>query len=304
MSIKSYKPKVSKSNDKINIDIKNIYLSQVQYGESCGMTVVYSPKYMSFYVDKRGKNIGSVGTDNLYGEGTAGTKAVCLVGSSGLGLEGISGVNNAMLKENKYKFHDRALGACIWSYNIVEKDFTHPDVKLGEYALKNIDKKAYIGQVGCGVNATIGKLYSDWKKNKVYAGQGVGYLEIGKVKCMCITILNSIGVVHENGKLLHEFYVGKDKIKKISEMPKTSLTGGSSANTTLTIFVTNQKLDKNQMKEHAEKLHDVIENSIYPYATIYDGDCFFMLSTNEVSSKKDYIDDYKQTVKDAIKSVL
>jgi hypothetical protein len=57
------------------------------------------------------------------------------------------------------------------------------------------------------------------------------------------------------------------------------------------------------MKDTAEKLHDVIENSIYPYATIFDGYYFFILSINEVTSKKDYIDEYKNVVNDAIKFV-
>jgi hypothetical protein len=42
----------SKSENQIKTNIKDVYISQVQY-KSCGMTIVSSKKKLDFYIDKR-----------------------------------------------------------------------------------------------------------------------------------------------------------------------------------------------------------------------------------------------------------
>lgn len=300
---------VSTSNKSIKIPMKNIYISQVQY-KSCGMTVVSSKKYLDYYISKRGKNIYGLGIDVLYGcqQNFTASKAVCLVGSSTLGLEGICGVNQYLVEENGNKHNDPAIGTCCYSYNIVERDFTHPDVKLGKFAMENRGKILYIGNVGAGVNARAGKLYKDWKKNNVHTGQGASYFSNEVMNCFCIVVLNSLGIIHEKGDLLHPFKVGSKEINHISELTKTplfdtSVNANKPKNTTLTIFVTNIAYTEEEMKYISEKLHDVVESMVYPYGTALDGDTFFFVSTKEVkNSKENYLNDYKKTVREAIRS--
>ncbi len=298
--------KVSKTDKFVEFYFKDVYISQVQY-PTTGMTVIYSPEYMTFYIDKRGKDIGDFMLARDYGEKYQGTKAVCFVGSSTLGLEGICGFNQALLEDNLEhgkEYHDRAIGACIYSWNIVEKDYSYfPDIKLGKYAFKNMSQKAYIGEAGCGVNARVGKYWKDWKKRAIPAGQGAAYLEIGKMKCLCITELNCLGVVHENGKLLHPFKIGKHTIENLKDI-EIAENEGSKSNTTLTVFITNVKSNEAEMKEYSKLLHDVVEGMVYPYSTQWDGDTFIMLSCNEIQSSKEYIEDYKEVVRKAIRSVF
>jgi L-aminopeptidase/D-esterase-like protein len=298
----------SKSDNVIKTNIKNVYISQVQYA-SCGMTVVSSDKYLDFYINKRGKNIYGLGTDVLYGTGYTASKAICLVGSSTLGLEGICGVNQALIEENGSKHNDPAIGACCYTFNIIKKDFTHPDIKLGKFAIKNRDKELLIGDAGAGVNTRVGKIYKDWKKNNVFVGQGVSYYEKDKMKCLCIVVFNSMGVIHEKGNLLHDFKIGKKKISNINEMPHVPLMDtainvpkDAPKNTTLTIFLTNVCYDEEQMKNQSDKLHDVVESMVYPYGTCFDGDTFFFVSSKEINTTKDYLNDYKKVVIEAIKS--
>jgi L-aminopeptidase/D-esterase-like protein len=300
---------VSKSNKKIKTNIKNIFISQVQY-KTCGMTVVSSTKWLDFYIDKRGKNIFGMGTDMLYGSIATNTscKAVCLVGSSTLGLEGICGVNQALLEDTDNKMNVPAIGAVCYSINLMNKDFSHPDLKLGKFAFNKRDKYLLTGEVGAGVNTRAAKLYKDYKKSMVTIGQGTFYLEKGKMKCFCITVLNSLGVIHKDGKLLHPFKVGKKDIKNIDDLPKTELFDTSvnakekPGNTTLTIFVTNIHYDEDQMKTLSKKLHDVVESMVYPYGTMLDGDIFFLVSSKEIKSNENYLNDYKKVIQEAIKS--
>ena len=56
------------------------------------------------------------------------------------------------------------------------------------------------------------------------------------------------------------------------------------------------------MKILSKKLHDVVESMIYPYGTYYDGDIFFLASTKEIKTTKNYLNDYKEVVRNAIKS--
>jgi L-aminopeptidase/D-esterase-like protein len=309
--------KESKTDKFVEFYFKDVYISQVQY-PTTGMTSIYSPKNMTFYIDKRGKDIVDFSLVRDFGEGLRGTKAVCFVGSSSLGIEGICGFNRALLEDNLAHgkiYHDRAIGACVYSWNLKhDKDYSYfPDIKLGKYAFKHMSQKAYIGEAGCGVNARVGKRWNDSSKRAVPAGQGAAYLEIGKMKCLCITILNSVGVIHENGKLLHDFQIGKHKIKDIKDIEKAGniektldLRGDKklSGNTTLTVFVTNVKLEEEEMKEYSKLLHDVVESMVYPYATRWDGDTFIMLSCNEIQSSKEYIEEYQEVVRKAIRSVF
>lgn len=311
----------SSSENKIKTNIKDVYISQVQY-KSCGMTIVSSKnKKLDFYIDKRGKSIYGLGTDVLYGHKYTAAKAICLVGSSTLGLEGICGVNQELIEENGSKSNILAIGSCCNTYNMNFQDFTHPDVALGKYGLRNRDKYLLIGEVGSGVNTRIGKLYCDWKKTNVVGGQGAFYLEKNNMKCFCIIVLNSIGVIHENGNLLHPFKVKSKKIKNINQMPKDiakylgidifdtsvnpnckDLVKKNPGNTTLTIFLTNIKYDEDEMKYLCKKLHDVVESMIYPYGTYYDGDIFYFASSREVENNTDYLKSYEDVVKNAIKS--
>jgi len=321
--------KVSNSDKVIKTSINNIYISQVQY-KSCGMTVVSSPNYLDYYIDKRGKNVYGMGTDMLYGSEEASTyaKAICLVGGSTLGLEGICGVNQALIEDTKNNPENEnvpAIGATCYSYNIQSKDYTHPDIKLGKFAYENKGLDLLIGKVGAGVNTRLGKLYSDYKENMFYAGQGAAYFEKNKMKCFCIVVLNSLGVVHnEKGELLHPFKTGKIDISKIQDMPqdnwliKTAVNSDLAdalnkkptpkkkekklGNTTLTIFVTNIIYNKEKMKFLSKELHNVVESMIYPYGTILDGDIFFLVSSKELETDIDYLEDYKSVVKNAIKS--
>ena len=93
-------------------------------------------------------------------------------------------------------------------------------------------------------------------------------------------------------------------------LPKTDLFDSSinardhPKNTTLTIFVTNIKYAEDQMKLLSKELHDVVESMVYPYGTLLDGDIFFLVSSKEFDPAEDYLNDYKDVIRDAIKSVF
>lgn len=287
----------------MDYNFDGIYLSYVEK-KTCGMTSVCSDKVMNYYISKRGKNIGGINLDQLYGCDQNGTYAVCLVGSSSLGLEGVCGFNRQLSKNGEVS---RALGACIYSWNLVEGNLEHPDVELGLKAYDLLQNKKFkIGQWGAGLGARVGKLYENWKEEAVYGGQGGAFFEEGKFRFLVINVINSIGIVHENSLLLHQFKVKHNKIKTLQELPDINSSHLKPLNTTLTICVTNIKMNESEQKNLSEILHDVVQSMIYPYGTIYDGDVLFLLTTNDYSCKINdkCINQMKNTIKNAIRSVF
>lgn len=276
-----------------------IWVSCVEYpGEyGSGMTLLKCEKYMDFYISKRGKDISGISLDMINREGFNGTKTLALVGGSSLGLEAICGVNKALLKDNDYKYFDRTPGVCCYTTNMIfgpksSKGFIAPDMKLGQFAFDTLSNDPIpIGQVGVGKNSAVAKMDKDWRKHYVNAGQGVHFIKEGRFRILAIVNLNSIGLVHDNGKLLHPYkkYTYLSDIPHIDEINEL-LKGVSDEhpkNTTISMVITNIKLDESEREYYGEKLHDVIQSMIYPYGTLYDGDTMFLASTGTYNLNSD-----------------
>jgi L-aminopeptidase/D-esterase-like protein len=53
-------------------------------------------------------------------------------------------------------------------------------------------------------------------------------------------------------------------------------------NTTLTVVVTNQKLDRRELTQLGRQVHSSMARAIYPFHTLMDGDVLYAVTTNEV----------------------
>lgn len=316
-------PKISYSDKKVEYDFIDIKISSVEYSgkNGSGMTLIYSPTYMSFYVSKRGKDIGGICIDNENHDNSidSGTKAICLVGGSNLGLEAVCGVSRAFLKRDK--IHETPIGACCYTLNLLRykdkkirhynKNIQFPDINLGLFAFANLNNNPIpVGYCGAGLNTAVSKIGSNWIKNYVEGGQGAHFIKYERIKILCIIILNSIGLIHENGKLLYKWkeYTHLDEIKNIKKYNELFLGKNNNypKNTTLTVLITNVKLNKNEREKYAEKFHDIVENMIYPYGTKYDGDVFILSSTEKINieDKNQLYKLGKECIKKAIYSVF
>jgi len=357
------KPELSSSNN-LEYNWKEIRILSCQYPKQAGMTIFtyYNPdnltKRMSYYLSKRGKDIGGFGTDIINRTPTKeipfnGVHSVVLVGGSTLGLEAISGVQEVLLKDNLYWYnkilddegrkkhqftplHERVMGACCFTTNLsINKSYLYPDLSLGKFGMKNLlnqvrkeptkTQTIYLKQNGVGVNSTVAKLNSpdadddnSWTKNTLPAGVGAKFIEIDDLKILVFINLNSLGVIHDNYQLLHNFPINKEnKGTKITDDEKIMdflndvnenyLFGINKkiSNTTLSVIITNMEIPEDKKEEISEKLHDEIESMIYPYGTVGDGDILFLLSTWDVEfNEKKLIDNTKPLIRESIKSVF
>jgi len=357
------KPIISDSTDFINYDWPEIRILSCQYPEQAGMTIftyynMESPaKRMSYYISKRGKDIGGFGTDIINRTPNKdipfdGVHTVSLVGGSTMGLEAICGIQETLLKDNFYWYnkmldddgrkehqftplHERVMGACCFTTNLsINKSYIYPDLNLGKFGMKQLlnqvrktpdeKQKIFLKQQGVGLNSTVAKLNTpdgedgSWTENTLKAGVGSKFLQIDDLKILVFINLNSLGLVHDNFKLLHEFPknannigvdISKDKKLRdfLNDVNENYLFGINKkiSNTTLSVIITNMEIPHDKKEKITELLHDEIESMIYPYGTIGDGDILFLLSTWDIDfDEKKFIDNTKPLIRESIKSVF
>lgn len=297
--------KTSISESYIDYDFSSIKVTSFELeNEPVGFTVVLCDKPMSFSINKKGKMIGSCGTDQLYGTKSMGTHSIVFTGGSVQGLECIAGVTKALFEKQKHKWPTRAMGACIWSNNINSKRaWEYPSLTNGYESISNMEYgKVFLGQVGAGLSAKIGKIYTDREKYMVDGGQGVAFSKIGNVRILVITIINSLGVVHKDKKLLHPFGTKGKNIKTIDDMPSFGGLNQTNSNTTLTMCITNTQMSESAMEKISNDLHNTVESRVYPFGTKYDGDILFFASTDEIKVKID--DNIKNKMKDCVNRAI
>jgi len=149
------KPKLSKSDNKISLNFKDVKVAQVEYSEGpVGLTYIDFPKGARVYMDVRGgwpAYLNALSTNEKQHIG-----GINISGGSCLGLESTTGIIAEDFKNNKYKDWKGVNGAIIYSQNLI-KNRIYPDKELGRFAYQNFGKTLYNGQVGAGQSAQNGQ---------------------------------------------------------------------------------------------------------------------------------------------------
>jgi L-aminopeptidase/D-esterase-like protein len=274
-------PQTNLKSPELTFDFPAIKIGVAEYDEGpTGCTVFYFPVGVTSAIDVRGGDAGFLGD---YGW----LDAICLAGGSLYGLEAVSGVNIELSAMRHYstRWSEMPLvsGAVIFDYEVRDTAI-YPDKALGRAAMQAVKSGRFpLGARGAGRSASVGKLSRLYKSEM--SGQGGAFQQIGKAKIAVFTVVNAVGViVDRQGNIIrgnldprtgqrHHYFEAVEKA-----------TGSSPAggNTTLTVVVTNQKLDNRRLKQIGRQIHDSMSRAIQPFHTLTDGDVLFMLSTNEI----------------------
>lgn len=246
-------PKLSKSKSTIKIDFDDISVSQVEYTEGpVGITLIIFKNPVKVYMDVRG---GWPAYLNGLSTNTKQTiDGICLVGGSILGLEAVCGImSETLIKCKNWKSIN---GAVIYSRNLYNNKI-YPDKNLGIFAYNNLNNILYNGQVGAGQTAA--------------KGQGWYYHKLNKIKILGLVVNNAIGDIYKNNKkIFSHFNFSEIDINK---------------NTTLTVLITNLKLDNDELKQLSHQVHSSMAETIRPFNTFFDGDIFYACSTETIQNK-------------------
>ena len=252
----------------LGFDFPGLEIGVAEYDEGpTGCTVFHLPKTASLAIDVRG------GSPGVNGQHLDAINAICFAGGSLYGLEASTGVAAELFKRRGYstKWMDVALvsGAILFDYG-ARDNAVYPDKELGRAAVRAMRPAWFpLGPRGAGRSATAGH-----GEGAELAGQGGAYRERGATKVLAFVVVNAYGcIVDRAGRVVR----GRPTGPVPGRVPR-------SGNTTLSLVLTNQKLDRLQLTSVGRQVHTSMARGLQPFHTRWDGDASYMVSTQEVAS--------------------
>jgi 6-aminohexanoate-oligomer endohydrolase len=267
----------------LELDFPGLRIGIAEYEEGpTGCTVLQLPPGgAACAVDIRGGSPGTIGAYEW-------THAICFAGGSLYGLEAACGVAAELMAARGYTvgWTDIELvgGAIIYDFGPRENT-VYPDRELGRAALRAAKEGSFpLGARGAGRSATVGKTFAHEEGEQ--SGQGAAFREVGPTKVAVFTVVNAFGaVVDRNGKVVRghlDRATGRRNplVERLEERLPQAVPG----NTTLTAVVTNQQLDRRELRQLAVQVHSSLARAIQPFHALVDGDVLFAVTTDEVEN--------------------
>jgi L-aminopeptidase/D-esterase-like protein len=276
-------------------DLPGVDVGSVEYAEGpTGVTVISIPAGARMAIDARG---GAIGMSNGY---QYHAHAIALAGGSVYGLSAGSGVADELRfrdPRGQVSLDDLVLVSTAVVYDFAGRDNSViPDAALGRAAVRAARHGSVpVGRCGPGATTSAGKLRHDRSE---YAGQGAAFRQAGAAKVLVITVVNSMGVVldrdgrvvrgnydpdtGERGLLEDEWIAALEAGTASDTISAGTASDPARGNTTITAVVTNVRLPEHDLVQFARQVHGSMNRAIRPFATAYDGDVLFALTTDEV----------------------
>jgi 6-aminohexanoate-oligomer endohydrolase len=263
----------------LEFDFPGLRIGAAEYEEGpTGCTVFHFASGAMIERDVRG------GSPGLFGD-LDWVDAICLAGGSLYGLEACTGVAAELFAQRDYDTGWGAIadvtGAIIFDYGPRE-NAVYPDKELGRAALRAAREGHFpLGQRGAGRSATVGKTFGF--EHAEPGGQGGAFRQLGDTCVAVFTVVNAVGaVVDRDGNVVRgHFHQPTGARRALVEGIEARVTGG---NTTLTVVVTNQQLDRWLLRQLGRQVHTSMARAIHPFHALTDGDVLFAATTNEVEN--------------------
>ncbi len=251
-----------------------------------GCTVILAPQGVTASVDIRGGAPGSLETALLSPFSSVGElHAVLLTGGSALGLGAAAGVST-FLRDGGHGYRTQyariPLVAAAVIYDLgVGSATAFPRPENAYAACGSAGDQIEEGSVGAGTGATVGKILG--AEGMMKGGLALSAVSVGRgVTVSALSVVNAFGdVLDESGSVLAgaqrggEFVGSREMLLSMAGAPKVS----PLSDTTLTVVMTDGRLDKLQCAVVARMAHDGQARAIDPVHTPVDGDCVFVLAT-------------------------
>ena len=275
-------PRTSFDGPTLTFDFPAVHIGVAEYDEGpTGCTVFSFPHGADTAVDERGGMVGKTGDYDW-------NHAICLAGGSLPGLEAAAGVSAAYFEQHGSSLDHMGLvsGAIIYDYGRRENRI-YPDMALGRAALLASRPGVFpLGARGAGRSAGCGGVF-DFARSEA-SGQGGAFRQVGPVKIAAFSVVNAWCGAEPPGRGC----AGQPRPTNWRARPSTRGVGAAAAggradratfgNTTLTVIVTNQKLDRRSLNQWARQVHSSLTRVICPFHTMMDGDVLYAVTTKEV----------------------
>jgi len=288
----------------LTFDFPEMHVGVAEYDEGpTGTTVFYFPDSVKAAVDARGGAPGTVNAAALMNNyDRKMMEAVVFSGGSWYGLSAVTGVANA-IKERKAEegnpdFIAGVVGAIINDFRWRKMSRVTPDDVLGQEAFAAAKPGWFpLGARGAGRFAMQGYVVAQQSDTDIsahwpHSGQGGAFRQIGQTKVGVFTVVNSFGaIVDRDGRVVR---CARNELKSdcpliseslgalIQEAEDDAETKGPTANTTVTLVVTNRKMPIADLQRLAKQVHGSMSRAIQPFATGGDGDVLYAVTTDQV----------------------
>lgn len=270
-----------------------------------GLTVIRFPKRATLVVDSRGGAPGTVNTDALrLGWSQPFADAVVFSGGSSYGEEAITavatGLKDSGIRSGDWRNIGFTAGAIIYDFGSRRLNEIYPDKRLAQIALQATRPGVFpLGAQGAGRMAMQGSFFGC----DAYSGQGGAFRQIGSVKIAAFVVVNAFGAVTDRGGRLvscnkSASWGGLARTSELLQHIPANLSGDwvastvpaerdapATRNTTVSLIVTNQKLDPAALQRMAIQVHTSMARAIQPFSTASDGDTLYAASTQEGDSR-------------------
>jgi len=279
----------------LEFEFPGLEIGVAEYDEGpTGATVFHFPTPVVAVVDVRGGAPGTFNTDTLrLAYDAPFLRALTFAGGSAHGLAAAAGVADELKTRSPDPGHWRNIpivaGGIIFDLGWRRFSTVTPDPELGRAALRSARAGWFpLGARGAGRFAMQGAALGDPQ----YSGQGGAFGQIGPTKVVVFTVVNSSGaIVDRRGDTVRGGEPIADrlaaKLKPLAAAGSDATTAGAiSANTTLTLLATNQKLPLWALQRLAVHVHTSMARAIQPFATETDGDLLCAVTTGEVDNPR------------------
>ena len=248
-----------------------------------GCTVFRFPRALPTVADVRGGAAATIGSWPW-------ANAICFAGGSLLGLEAVGGVVAQLHEEQQPSVRRARLasGAIIWDGWTAS---VYPDHALGRAAAAATRPGMFpLGGRGVGRTAGCGGVIERSRAER--SGQGAAFIQVGPVKVAVFCVVNALGAVFDREGVI--VAGNRDEASGTRRDPAQDLVTRAKAgeptsppvgNTTLTLLVTDQKIDIDggvSLTQVARQVHASMARAIRPFHTPMDGDVLYACTTGEV----------------------
>jgi L-aminopeptidase/D-esterase-like protein len=265
-----------------------------------GVTVFHFENKVQVAVDVRGGGPGTVNAPYMQlGYDMPELDTVVFAGGSWYGLEATTAVATALKDDGLRDGNAFALepsiamsvGSIIFDFGSRRLNEIYPDKRLAQAAFRAAETGSYpLGPYGAGRFAKTGGLFGC----NAFSGQGGAYREFGEVKIAAFVIVNALGVVTDRDGRVAACYPQQgwpkdlrisDILADYSDSRASREPAGDQKNTTVSLLVTNQQLEPAVLQRLAAQVHTSMARGLQPFATIFDGDVLYAVSTRELEQQ-------------------
>jgi 6-aminohexanoate-oligomer endohydrolase len=281
-------PRTRLDGPALRFDFPAFRIGVAEYDEGpTGCTVFHFPDGAACATDVRGGSPGTLG-------GYEWVHAICLAGGSLYGLEAAAGVAAELFAQRGHStgWMEIALvsGAIIFDYGPRDNS-VYPDKALGRAALRAAELGVFpLGPRGAGRSATVGKTF-EYEQGEP-AGQGGAYRALGPTKVCVFTVVNAVGAIVDRDGQVVRGHLDRATGLRGALVPgvEERLAAGlpvhpPPGNTTLTVVITNQQLDRRSLRQLGRQVHASMARAIHPFHAVADGDVLYAVTTAEVDNE-------------------